>query len=211
MKMREGSWLPSDMRLADQDVAPERADWFARTRLNVIDWYPQKTFNAFCILVLLIATYRQVGPGLCGMFAALCITPMVAVHILYRQSRWKAAVDHVWVLRWRAVLAVVNAGCWSLTLGTALALSSGASFTLVLALSFYRLMMTGLINFSVPFAGTLALFLLSCGIGTGLVINLGWAGAGIAAIVALAAHSLYSVSFNLYYMFATRRLRTRTL
>lgn len=84
-------------------------------------------------------------------------------------------------------------------------------FALILALSMYRLLMTGLISFSIPFAGTLALFILTCGIGTGLVANLGMVGLGVAVVVGLAAHSLYSVSFNLYYMFATRRLRTRTL
>jgi hypothetical protein len=50
-------WLPSDMRLAEQHVAPGREDWFARTRLNVVDWYPQAALNLVCIALLCMCSW----------------------------------------------------------------------------------------------------------------------------------------------------------
>ncbi len=204
-------WLPSDMQLAYQEVAPERADWFARTRLNVIDWYPQTTLNAVCVALLCLIAGRDLGLSFCAFVVALGLLPTVAVHILYHQARAGHAVDHVRVLWGRAVISTANAAVWSGLFGWALATTNGLIMAAVLALALYRMMMTALICFSIPFVGTLNLFLLSCGIGAGLIVSGGWAGFAIAAIVALAGHSFYSVSFNLYYMFATRRLRTRTL
>ena len=205
------AWLPLDMRLAEQDVAPGREDWFARTRLNVIDWYPQATLNLVCIALLCLCTWGQLGVAYCVAAMLAGPLPTLGVALLYDQAKRHMPVDQVRVLRARAVLAVVNAAIWSVLLGVALAQLEGWPLVAVMALSLYRLMMTGLICFSIPFTGTLAMAILVAGIGGGLVVNGGWAGAVGAAIVALFAHSLYSVQFNLYYMFATRRLRTRTL
>ncbi len=204
-------WLPSDMRLAEQEVAPERADWFARTRLNVLDWYPQSTLNLVCVALLCMTAGLDLGLRFCLATIVLGLTPTLGVIYLYRRFRRALPIDHVRILRGRAILAVLNTLGWAIVFGWALAHTSGFIFAAVLALAFYRMVMTALICFSIPFVGTLNLFLLSCGIGAGLAANGGWAGLAIAAIVALTAHSFYSVNFNLYYMFATRRLRTRTL
>lgn len=210
-QLKKRAWLPSDMRLAEQDVAPERADWFARTRLNVIDWYPQTMLNLVCVGLMSLLAGPDLGLGFCVAVLVFGLTPTIGVHVLYWRARKAPSIDHVKVLRGRAALAVVNALGWAIVLGWALAITNGFVFAAILALSLYRLMMTGVICFSIPFVGTLNLFLLTCGIGAGLIVNGGWAGLAISVVVALAAHSFYSVSFNLYYMFATRRLRTRTL
>lgn len=95
MKPNQSIWMPSDMRLADQEVAPERADWFARTRLNVIDWYPQTALNLVCVLILLIAGHREIGITLSSLVAGLCLMPMMGVHLLYWRARKTSPVDHV--------------------------------------------------------------------------------------------------------------------
>jgi diguanylate cyclase (GGDEF)-like protein/PAS domain S-box-containing protein len=204
-------WLPSDMRLADQDVAPGREDWFARTRLNVIDWYPQMTLNLVCIGLLCLCTWGTLGGAYCAVAVFVGPLPVLSVAFLYRQAKRRVQTDHVRLLRARSLIAAVNAAIWSCLLGIALAHLQGWALGSVVALSLYCLMMTGLICFSIPFVGTLAMAVLVAGISAGLIANGGWAGALGATIVALFAHSLYSIQFNLYYMFATRRLRTRTL
>ncbi len=205
------SWLPSDMKLADQEVAPGREDWFARTRLNVIDWYPQLPMNLVCLALLCMSSWEQLGLSFCVAAMMIGPLPTLSVSLLYRQAKRAAPVNHVRVLRARSIIAVINAATWAGLLGWALSRLQGWPLAAVFALALYRLMMTGLVCFSVPFIGTLAMAILVSGIGGGLIVNGGWAGAVAAIVVALFAHSLYSVQFNLYYMFATRRLRTRTL
>ncbi len=205
------AWLPSDMKLADQHVEAGREQWFARTRLNVIDWYPQAALNLICMGLLIFAAGHQLGMVFCIVAAFVSPLPTIGVGLLYDRMRSIAEPDHVKILKHRSNLVVVNALVWACLFGWAISAASGWPLIAVLALALYRLVLTGQMCLSIPYHGTLAMAILAAGAGAGMIVGGGWAGAIGAVIVALMAHSLYSIVFNLYYMFATRRLRTRTL
>ena len=204
-------WLPSDMKLANQEVMDRHQDWFARTRINVITWYPLRIHHLVCSCILAAITWGDIPSWVSAAYLL-----GGAAHILFavniaKQKNQSLDCINKNLLKRLSLQAIKSSIIWAAMLGSAIAMAGNIHPAALTALTIYVVLMTGLAYFSIPFIGLASTILVMLGAAFGFA-SVGSTDALLAlTVVALLTHTLYSISFNLYYMFATRRLRTRTL
>jgi hypothetical protein len=55
------AWRPSEMKLAQIDIAPEYQDWFARNQIQYISWFPLITHNLVIFAILMVLVGPHIG------------------------------------------------------------------------------------------------------------------------------------------------------
>jgi hypothetical protein len=106
---------------------------------------------------------------------------------------------------------LTSGAIWSVLLAVPFIFVGHTNFSGICLIAFYILLSSGLTCVSIPHTGiaNLCLLVLGCLVGLTLIGSLEAFLAFV--ILALTAQSLYAIVYNLHYMFATRRLRTRIL
>jgi len=205
-----GSCRPFDMHLTDIEFASEHREWFAKTQLNHIFWLTPLT-TLFCFLILMFVAGPAQSTSINVAFSGGLLTLGAFSLPLTRRIKKGHNIDYVRDLALYKQLAVLSGIVWGVMFGTATNAAGPIVSTPMLLLAAYWMFSSCIRYISIPHAGFLHILAVSLGTCAGL-ITLGTPTAFIsAAILSTYAVTMFSVLYNLYYSFATRRLRTRVL
>jgi diguanylate cyclase (GGDEF)-like protein/PAS domain S-box-containing protein len=202
--------LPREYQLAQIDVQPAHRNWFARETVNHILRVSIATeiFNAGILFAIAIQfTGLTLSCALLGGGLTLIATSIASRSRLTKLGNLR----HYRELSRLKLTAVIGGIYWGFVIGV-LAILGGPDFAQPLTLMAACLMIIGCIKYvSVPYVGAANFASIAIGASIGMA-EIGTRAAVISIILLVSlALTLYSTIFNLFYSFATRRLRTRTL
>jgi len=196
--------------LIQHKVEPHEEPWFARCRADYLRSFPLSLLE----LVRLAMLLSLVGPVLSVAYTIAAIggwTLVMATQISVRRREAVAGYDEVLALRYRAGTIRIRTLWWCPMLLWAILIAPESSLEAIVALGIAMMVIDGISVVSLP---RLALTSSISG-GAALVFGLflrGSAAAGMATIVTfITAAFLHWSIYNLYYLFATRRIRTKRL
>jgi len=213
LKLKFRQWLqslPREYQLAQIDVQPVHRNWFARETVNHILRISIicELLNAGLLFVIAIQ-FASVA------FSLALLSGGLALIAISTASRRRVATTgnlrHYRELAKLKLTAVVGGIYWGVAVGLMTALG-GTAYAQALTLMAACLMILGCVKYiSVPYVGAANFASIAFGASIGMAeIGTKAAMISIALMLSLAV-TLYSTIFNLFYSFATRRLRTRVL
>lgn len=206
------NWLSASplMRpdLLQHEVASRDAEWFARCRIHQFAKFPW-----------------LIGDGLRGLLAAWLLIPtpdaVLSMALLTLAAVWLGELllrralavptgkTERRLMQIRAFL-IARGAVWGIVTA-AMVRFAGSDIGIVVAFSLGALTFDLLVMLSLPLTGLVAGSLLVAGLAVGLLGLPGMNPVLVLAISAMSVAALRYALFNLYYLFATRQLRTRRL
>lgn len=196
--------------LIHHKVEPHEEPWFARCRADYLRSFPLSLLE----LVRLAMLLSLVGPALSVAYTTAAIGGwmlVMATQISVRRREAVPGYDEVRALRHRAGTIRIRTLWWCPMLFWAILIAPESSLEAIVALGIAMMVIDGISVVSLP---ELALTSSISG-GAALVLGLflrGSAAAGMITVVAfVTAAFLHWSIYNLYYLFATRRIRTKRL
>lgn len=196
--------------LVEHEVEPRNQDWFARCRINHCLAFPLALFDAarFGLIAIAALVFLPLAYPLIALAAG---TLVVAMQMAFDRRHRHKIGTHVERIRLLSVIALCRSVAWAVVIaGTARLAPPPLTMPFLTAFAFLMLF-DALSMVALPWVAMAiaaiegAAFIAAClGIG-------GPAGLATAAITLGALVYIHWVVFNLHYMFATRRLRTREL
>ncbi len=205
-----GQWHPESMRLANIDVAPAHRNAFTRAIANHILWLPAKCHFIALLVVLMIAG-PAIGMSTSIIFLAGGAALFVCDAMAKRRLIHRVARHHYRELEHLKQLGLLSGIFWGVVMATALT-ATGQSHLAELILMTTFMMLLACVKFiSSPHIGMVHIVTIFLGSCIGL-FHVGTASAIMsAAVLSALTVALYAAIYNLFYSFATRRLRTRAL
>lgn len=198
------------LALTRHQVEPHEKLWFARCRADYLRSFPLTLLELVRLLMLL----SLVGPltNISFSLTALVGWSLVcSLQAIVRRKEASPGLDEKRALRNRAGVIKLRAIWWMAMLGWAILIVPSQNVDTLVALGFAMMVIDGLSTMSLPHVALGA----SVGGGLSLTIALflrdGWDAAPLATIALVTASFMHWSIYNLYYMFATRRIRTRRL
>ena len=198
------------LALTRHHVEPHEKSWFARCRADYLRSFPLTLLELVRLLILL----SLVGP-LANL--ALSLTALVgwslvcSLQAIARRKEASPGFSETRALRNRAGVIKLRAIWWSVVLGWAIVIAPQQNVGTLATLGFAMMVVDGLSAMSLPHLALAA----SVGGGLSLTVALflrnGWDAAPLATIALVVASFMHWSIYNLYYIFATRRIRTRRL
>jgi diguanylate cyclase (GGDEF)-like protein/PAS domain S-box-containing protein len=198
------------LALTRHEVEPHEEDWFARCRTDYLRNFPLSLLE----LVRLTMLLSLVGPLTSPAFSIAALAGwalVMGVQISVRRKEARPGFDQKLALYNRKATIRVRLVWWAVMLGWAVQIAPDAGLEALVALGFAMMVVDGLGAMSLPHVGLAA----SAGGGIAMTASLllrdGWDAAPVAAVALVAVAFMHWSIYNLYYMFATRRIRTRRL
>jgi len=202
--------LPREYQLAQVEVQPAHRNWFARETVNHI-----LRISIICellnagILFLICIQFLSFALSVALLSGGLAL---IAISTASRRRVTATGnLRHYRELAKLKLTAIVGGIYWGVVMGVALTLG-GTAYAQALTLMAACLMTLGCIKYiSVPYVGAVNFASITFGACIGMA-EIGTRSALISAILLISLEiTLYSTIFQLFYSFATRRLRTRIL
>jgi diguanylate cyclase (GGDEF)-like protein/PAS domain S-box-containing protein len=205
---RVGSWPMFRLDLVRHDVPDRDADWFARCRVQHFanfPWFAGDAMRALLSVWLLVpAPEEALSMALLGIAAV-----WIAAVLLRRWLARPVANPQRRLSQIRAFL-LLRGAVWS-GIAATLVCNSGASKGVVVFFALGPLLFDLVAMLSLPLVGLAVGTLLVLGMAAGLVCSGDVDPLLVIAASVMAVVGLHYALFNLYHLFATRRLRTRRL
>ncbi len=198
------------LALTRHKIEVHEEHWFARCRADYLRNFPLSLLETVRLALLLLL----VAPSAHPVFAALTVIGWGVIMAAQNSVRKKEAApgfDEKLALRNRSSVIRLRVGWWSLALLAALVIAPDSSQQGLIALGVTMMVIDGLGAMSLPHLGLAASVSGAAAIATGLIVRDGWSAAPVAVAVWVLACFMHWSLYNLYYMFATRRIRTRRL
>ncbi len=198
------------LSLTRHHVKPHEENWFARCRADYLRNFPLSLLEMVRLALLLML----VGPLTNPIFTGLTVLGWCGIMLMQRSVRLKESVpgfDEKRALANRLSVIRLRVGWWFGALLAALLIAPDASHDGLIALGVAMMVIDGISALSLPHLGLAASTSGAAAVITGLFARDGWNGAPVAITVAVMACFMHWSLYNLYYMFATRRIRTRRL
>lgn len=192
------------------EVEPRNEEWFARCRINHSLAFPLASFDVVRFGVICIAAFAFLS-AVAGSLIFIGGAAVVAAQMVLDRRHRQELGKHVAHVRWLSRIALCRSIVWSAAIaGTIVFVPASLQLPFFLACTFM-----------VPFDAFSMIALPRVGLavaaieGTALgAVCLWYGGVGGALAVGAVAGALLYIHwavFNLHYMFATRRLRTKDL
>lgn len=198
------------LALTRHHVASHERAWFDRCRADYLRSFPWMLLELVRLLMLL----SLVGPFANIPFSFIALSGWGCVAAMQGVARRREAsppIDERRALRRQARVIQLRAIWWMAMLGWAIVIAPVSNIGALAALGLAMMVIDGLAALSVPhlalgssLGGGLSLVL-------ALVVRTGWDAAALATVTLVMASFMHWSIYNLYYMFATRRIRTRRL
>ncbi|MCW1427880.1 putative bifunctional diguanylate cyclase/phosphodiesterase [Novosphingobium sp. JCM 18896] len=198
------------LALTRHHVEAHEENWFARCRADYLRAFPLSLLETVRLALLLLL----VGPRTNPVFTLLTMLGWCAVMAMQRSVRHKEArreFDEKRALKYRVSVIRLRAAWWACALLAALLIAPEASMDGLIALGVAMMVIDGISAMSVPHLGLAASASGAAAVSVGLLSRTGWDGAAVAVTVWVMTCFMHWSLYNLYYMFATRRIRTRRL
>jgi len=199
------------LALTRHEVEPHEVAWYARCRADYLRSFPFSLLEIVRLALLLMVGGSRAAPAF--MFCALAgCAIVIGLQAWAREREGHGELDQVEVLRRRAITIRFRSCWWSMMLcWAALTVPAGNEGALV-ALAIVLLVIDGISALTVPHVALWSSFSAAAALGLGLVLREGFASNGPILVCLLIAASFQHWSiYNLYYLFATRRIRTKRL
>jgi diguanylate cyclase (GGDEF)-like protein/PAS domain S-box-containing protein len=196
--------------LTRHHVEPNEEHWFARCRADYLRNFPLSLLELVRLSTLLLL----VGPLMHPLFAVVAMLGWILVMSCQRSLRRKeasAGFDEKLALKNRFSVIRLRVLWWFLGLLAGILIAPAASHDGLIALGVVMMVIDGLSAMSLPLLGLSASLSGAIAMTFGLGWREGWAAAPVIVAVGMMASFMHWSLFNLYYMFATRRIRTRRL
>jgi len=198
------------LALTRHHVEPHEEHWFARCRADYLRSFPLSLLELVRVTLLL----WLVGPLNHALFTLAALGGWALIMAAQRSVRRKEArpgFDEKLALKYRHSIIRVRAGWWFGVLVAAFVLTGETEHPTLIALALAMMVVDGLSSLTLPHLALAAS--VSGGAATllGLLIQDGLPAAPIAAVIMMLCAFMHWSIYNLYYMFATRRIRTRRL
>ncbi len=191
--------------LIAQDVDDHDAEWFAGCKLNHLASLPGHPYEILrCALVLWLG-----GITLPWYLAAQGAAVALMLAGLTAIARMRGSRQRV-VAAWRAYI-LLRALALAVMAGCAMALAPDANLVLVTIALMMAFCVEAYAQFPLPLSAVAAQWLGLGAMTAGLLARPGADPVALWVLLALGALSAHIRIFNFYYLFATRRLRTRKL
>ncbi|MFA7603078.1 MAG: EAL domain-containing protein [Novosphingobium sp.] len=198
------------LALTRHDVEPHEEHWFARCRADYLRSFPLSLLEAVRLALLLLLVGPQTKPA----FTALVLVGWCAIMAMQRSVRVKEAApgfDEKRALRNRFSVIRLRLAWWFGALLTGMLIAPAGNLDGLIALGVAMMMIDGLSAMSLPHLGLAASATGGAAMSAGLFAREGWDAAPIAVTVWVMVVFMHWALYNLYYMFATRRIRTKRL
>jgi diguanylate cyclase (GGDEF)-like protein/PAS domain S-box-containing protein len=198
------------LALTRHQVEPHEEHWFARCRADYLRAFPLSLLELLRLALLL----SLVGPFTEPLFTALTVIGWVIVMAAQHSVRRKEArpgFDEKLALRNRFSVIRLRAAWWFGALLTSLLIAPAASQEGLVALAMAMIFIDGLSTMTLPHLGLGASLSGAVALSVGLFLHDGWSAAPVAVVALVLASFMHWSLYNLFYMFATRRIRTRRL
>jgi diguanylate cyclase (GGDEF)-like protein/PAS domain S-box-containing protein len=198
------------LALTRHHVEPHEEHWFARCRADYLRNFPLSLLEMVRLAVLL----ALVGPSSAPIFTAVTLIGWVWFMALQRSIRGKEAApgfDEKLALRHRFSVVRLRAVWWFGTLLAAMLVVPPSGQDGLIALAFAMMVIDGFAAMSLPHLGLAASASGAAAMSAGLIVRQGWDAAPVVIVAGVMTAFMHWALYNLYYMFATRRIRTRRL
>jgi diguanylate cyclase (GGDEF)-like protein/PAS domain S-box-containing protein len=198
------------LALTRHHVEPHEEHWFARCRADYLRNFPLSLLETVRLALLLLL----VGPRTNPIFTLITVIGWCAVMAMQRSVRQKEAApgfDEKLALKNRFSVIRLRAAWWCGALLAALLIAPTGNLHGLIALGVAMMMVDGLSAMSLPHLGLGASATGAVAMSVGLIAREGWEAAPVTVTVWVMACFMHWSLYNLYYMFATRRIRTRRL
>jgi len=191
--------------LIAQDVDDGDREWFAGCKLNHLDALPGVPYEALRALILLWVggIWQTWFVATTGVVTALLIAALVA-----RPRVQMGRQDMVACWRW---FTLCRAVAMAVLCGLTIVLVPESRLTMVVIAFMMAYGVEAYAQFPLPIAAVVSQVLGSAAMTMGLLLRPGAMPGMLIALMILQALSAHLRIFNFYYLFATRRLRTRKL
>lgn len=198
------------LALTRHPVDPHEEDWFARCRGDYMRGFPVSLLEFVRLATLLML----VGASMTLAFASAALagwTIVMAIQALVRRREAVPDFDQKLALRYRRWTFQIRSIWWCAMLAWAIMIAPHAQHQGLAALGIAMMVIDGISILTLPYLALAASVGSGCAIVAALFARDGAAAAPVAAIVLLLAAFLHWSIYNLYYLFATRRIRTKRL
>ncbi len=198
------------LHLVDHEVAEHDKEWFARCQLYHSAAFPYLMYD-LVRLILGIAVYQAFFPVTYTIMLAFCGGIIVARQYVIEKHIHDESRSHVENFRAMRQLIVARATVWGLVIFAGLSMAPNSMLLPLVAAGMLTMFIDSLCMIAMPKRALLTVTIHSCAIAIPL-FALGTGTSLLTAVVALSAIPfMHWALFNLNYMFATRRLRTRAV
>jgi diguanylate cyclase (GGDEF)-like protein/PAS domain S-box-containing protein len=198
------------LALTRHPVEPHEESWFARCRADYLRNFPLSLFETVRLSLL----FLLVGPFTSTSFTLAAVAGwslVMAAQWLMRRKELAPDFDEKRALANRRAVIRLRTVTWFFTLLAALLVAPADARTGIVALGMTMIVIDGLAAMSLPHLGLSGSTAGATAIAAGLLATEGSDAAPVAVIVWVMACFMHWSLYNLYYMFATRRIRTRRL
>ena len=198
------------LALTRHQVEPHEEHWFARCRADYLRAFPMSLLELLRLALLMCL----VGPLTEPVFTALALAGWGLVMAAQHSVRRKEAApgfDEKLALKNRFSVIRLRTGWWFGALLAGMLIAPSASQEGLVALGMAMIFIDGLSAMTLPHLGLGASFSGALALTIGLSIVQGWSAAPVAVMALVLVSFMHWSLYNLFYMFATRRIRTRRL
>ncbi|MBW8755097.1 MAG: EAL domain-containing protein [Sphingomonadales bacterium] len=198
------------LALTRHAVEPDEEHWFARCRADYLRNFPLSLLETVRLALLLML----VGPLTNPIFTLVTVIGWATVMAMQVSVRGKEAApgfDEKLALKYRHSVIRLRAAWWfgALLAGMLIAPHSGHGG--LIALGVAMMVIDGLSAMSLPHLGLASSAGGAAAMSFGLIMPYGWSAAPVVVVVWVMTCFMHWSLYNLYYMFATRRIRTKRL
>jgi diguanylate cyclase (GGDEF)-like protein/PAS domain S-box-containing protein len=198
------------LALTRHHVEPHEENWFARCRADYLRNFPLSLLEMVRVSLLL----ALVGPLTSPIFTLATLVGWAAVMAMQHSVRRKEAApgfDEKLALKHRYSIIRLRAVWWFGTLLAGVLIAPTAGHGGLIALGVAMMVIDGLGAMSLPHLGLAASAGGGAAMSTGLIVHYGWNAAPVVVVCWVMTGFMHWSLYNLYYMFATRRIRTKRL
>jgi diguanylate cyclase (GGDEF)-like protein len=196
--------------LIDHRIEPHEEAWFARCRADYLRATPVVLFEIFRVAMVLLL----VQPWRHWEFLFWAIAGWIVMAWWQRQARLTEATvgyDDRFALRQRTWVACVRCSWSSAMLFWGLLIAPADNVTAFTAMGVMMVFVDGITVLTLPRIAVLTSICAANAIAAGTCLRFGVAAAPLVVCLFALNAFMHWALFNLYYMFATRRIRTRRL
>jgi diguanylate cyclase (GGDEF)-like protein/PAS domain S-box-containing protein len=190
-------------------VEPEEVQWFARCRADFLRSFPTSLFDVTRYVILLCILVSSAPIALMAFSTIACVAAALGQNVLVRLER--SGDDEVAALHRRARLIAAREIAWAVALAWAAAISPSETRGTLTGLVIATMVVSGLAATTLPYLAAGLSVVVGIGFYAGSTFATGQLANPTIAVVMVTAIFLHWSIFNFYYMFATRRIRTKRL
>jgi len=191
-------------------VEPDEVEWFARCRTDFLRSFPVSLFECVRYATLLCVMGKAASPAFAWFVTLACLTAVLTQIAMLRMET-SARTDERSALSCRAGVMALRGIGWAVALAWAAMIAPAEARSDLTGLVIAAMTMASIAAITLPWLAVGLALIQAISFYAGLAFATGKLANPTLAVLLMTATFLHWSIFNLYYMFATRRIRTKRL